>query len=810
MINKKTPSACLRLLVCILLICALIVPGAVCFAEVDNGYYIKNYDVNAVANSDRSYDIVETIDVHFNEERHGIIREIPTYSTLEKEIRLENVEVVGDIFEYDGYEKIKIGDPNETVSGDKRYTIKYTLAHWADTAPDFDYLYLNLIGTEWNTRIESFSATVRLPDGAEVNSCTVTGGSYGDDGKTVAEFKQEGDTITVTGKRGLDAYEGATINVEMNEGAFFDAEVWMPALVFENVKSDMVMDEYGIMTVNQTYDVTVNRGEYYMMYLMGYTGDTGSKLNSVELVLPGGSRQTEKNENVMINLNGYEGRRVSFKVAFEKAYNVSEGKSSLQLEQMIFGGNSEYEIKNFESSITMPFEIGSLSPTRTIYSFDPVEGVKVSIDKNTGTIHSEPAQMSAERDVYVNLEMPETEFLRRGTAFDIIVPIFGALVLCVIAFFALTKRDRKLNPVPEFYPPDGMNPAEMGYAIDAHADAKDMTSLIYYWASKKLLKIEIQDENSFTFRKLAEMGQGFMPYERKMFNGLWAGDATSVTNKELEEKYYKHINAALAEIRGQKKGKDGYIDGGRSAASWTAGCLTPILCVALAFAAAISRGFPFAGEVFALMLVLVLCFTISISVSGLMRKRYKSNSAVGRIFSGIWLAIRALIIVVLVSATLGSRVLAMPSAVFTGLCIALISAVAPLIQRRTEFGSDSLEKALGFKQFLMTAEKERLKMLLDENPDYYYDILPYAQVLGVSDQWSHRFDGLMLEEPSWAEGSHSTMSTAMMLNSLNGSMGRSLTSMPSSSGGSGIGGGGGFSGGGFSGGGSGGGGGSSW
>ncbi|MEG2633982.1 MAG: DUF2207 domain-containing protein, partial [Oscillospiraceae bacterium] len=151
--------------------------------------------------------------------------------------------------------------------------------------------------------------------------------------------------------------------------------------------------------------------------------------------------------------------------------------------------------------------------------------------------------------------------------------------------------------------------------------------------------------------------------------------------------------------------------------------------MALAFAAAISRGFPFAGEVFALMLVLVLCFTISISVSGLMRKRYKSNSAVGRIFSGIWLAIRALIIVVLVSATLGSRVLAMPSAVFTGLCIALISAVAPLIQRRTEFGSDSLEKALGFKQFLMTAEKERLKMLLDENPDYYYDILPYAQVL---------------------------------------------------------------------------------
>ena len=105
-------------------------------------------------------------------------------------------------------------------------------------------------------------------------------------------------------------------------------------------------------------------------------------------------------------------------------------------------------------------------------------------------------------------------------------------------------------------------------------------------------------------------------------------------------------------------------------------------------------------------------------------------------------------------------------------------------------------------------------MLLDENPEYYYDILPYAQVLGVSKQWENKFAGLYMEPPSWLDSHDSTITASLALHSLSRSMRSNMTSMPSSSGGSSgggfSGGGGGFSGGGFSGGGSGGGGGSSW
>lgn len=38
----------------------------------------------------------------------------------------------------------------------------------------------------------------------------------------------------------------------------------------------------------------------------------------------------------------------------------------------------------------------------------------------------------------------------------------------------------------------------------------------------------------------------------------------------------------------------------------------------------------------------------------------------------------------------------------------------------------------GFKNFLRYAKKEELELLVRENPEYYYDILPYTMALGIS------------------------------------------------------------------------------
>ena len=112
-------------------------------------------------------------------------------------------------------------------------------------------------------------------------------------------------------------------------------------------------------------------------------------------------------------------------------------------------------------------------------------------------------------------------------------------------------------------------------------------------------------------------------------------------------------------------------------------------------------------------------------------------------------------------------------------------------------------KIKGFKNFLETAEKPKLEQLVWQDPAYFYNILPYTYVLGVSDKWIKKFEVIALQPPDWYAGStaFNMVTFGSFMNSTMTSASTAMSSSPSSSGGSG---------GGSSGGGSGGGGGGSW
>jgi hypothetical protein len=69
--------------------------------------------------------------------------------------------------------------------------------------------------------------------------------------------------------------------------------------------------------------------------------------------------------------------------------------------------------------------------------------------------------------------------------------------------------------------------------------------------------------------------------------------------------------------------------------------------------------------------------------------------------------------------------------------------------QRTPYVYEIYSKILGFKNFLETAEKDKLDALMDENPEYFHDMLPYAYVLGVSDKWVGSFESIFYYEPEW-------------------------------------------------------------
>ena len=52
--------------------------------------------------------------------------------------------------------------------------------------------------------------------------------------------------------------------------------------------------------------------------------------------------------------------------------------------------------------------------------------------------------------------------------------------------------------------------------------------------------------------------------------------------------------------------------------------------------------------------------------------------------------------------------------------------------KRTDYGNAIYGRIKGFRNFLEAAEKEKLEALVNDDPSYFYNILPYTYVLGIS------------------------------------------------------------------------------
>lgn len=123
--------------------------------------------------------------------------------------------------------------------------------------------------------------------------------------------------------------------------------------------------------------------------------------------------------------------------------------------------------------------------------------------------------------------------------------------------------------------------------------------------------------------------------------------------------------------------------------------------------------------------------------------------------------------------------------------------------RKTDKGVEAYEHILGYKKYIETAEKDRVKFQESEN--LFYTVLPFAMTMGVADKWSNAFRDVFKQPPTWYQGAGSgpfhPSDFVHHLGTVSNSMSSTFRSQPGGHGGGG---------GGFSGGGGGGGGGGSW
>lgn len=130
--------------------------------------------------------------------------------------------------------------------------------------------------------------------------------------------------------------------------------------------------------------------------------------------------------------------------------------------------------------------------------------------------------------------------------------------------------------------------------------------------------------------------------------------------------------------------------------------------------------------------------------------------------------------------------------------------------RKTQKGTETYYELKGLREYIDTAEKDRLKFQA-ENGILFEKLLPYAISFGLADKWAKAFEGIFQNPPHWYfplnPHNFSMIHFGKDLGQFNNSTMRNLVSTPGRKGGGSWSGGSSFGGGGFSGGGFGGGGG---
>jgi uncharacterized membrane protein YgcG len=340
---------------------------------------------------------------------------------------------------------------------------------------------------------------------------------------------------------------------------------------------------------------------------------------------------------------------------------------------------------------------------------------------------------------------------------SVLMVLFG-LGLCIFALRIFQKYGKEdlFVPVVRFDPPEGLSPLEVGFLADGSVDNKDLTSLIFYWADQGCLTIEEQGKKEMTFTKVQEPVTG-KKHEKLLFNALFAcGDGTTVTLKELETNTFASAmerakSGVLSYFKGERKLKDSKAESKR--------------IIVVLFAALVVVGNALASTVMYLAegTVTLMAFGGFVALAGgfiawNLTRRWellRKGQQIFKVFSfGLFALVTYAVMVFLQIYLVGngstySLLMAIPSVLFP----LFLSILAIVTAKRSPYANGLLEQTVGYREFIDKVEMDKLKMMIDNDPQLFYHVLGYAIVLGLEDKWAKKFKSLTIEPPTWYRGS---------------------------------------------------------
>lgn len=421
---------------------------------------------------------------------------------------------------------------------------------------------------------------------------------------------------------------------------------------------------------------------------------------------------------------------------------VTLDKRSAQVRLQLLGGFS-YGISAMDFVVTLPGTV-TTEPVFSsgYYQTGISEYLQISVKENTifGSLSAplkdhETLTMTLETDKAMFAAMTQRQPLLSGWGWAILACVVVAMVYyCLTLMPKLTRRTR-CNGAP-----DGITAGELGTCLTACGT--DLTMLVISWAQLGYLTIEIDGEDHVTLRKQMDMGNERSRLEMRCFQDLfnrrsrvdgtglhYAQICRKMAGKSvlLRQLYLPNSGSPLvfrilmtlpAILFGVRMGIDLGINGGTKTVF---ALLIAILCAAL-------------------------CYFIQ-SGGKCLPLRDKTPLLLCLGCGAMW---------VMLGLVTGH--------VVTAVCMVLLEFAAGIAAayggKRSVLGVQALAQIRGLRHHLRTAKTSELQVQMGKNPDYFYEMAPYALALGLDRKFARSFGKTPLPENSYLDVGTSRPMTA--------------------------------------------------
>ncbi len=525
------------------------------------------------------------------------------------------------------------------------------------------------------------------------------------------------------------------VQIVANENNSFDVK--------EEITVDFWYPHHGIYRYIPDNGVTISNidvpGYYYEEYRDG--GNTVLQIGDGDYTLDG--------------INQY---RISYKMT---AYDDNEDKLDRLMLNVIPTG-WETSIDHARALIKLPkkADLSNIQLyTGEAWNQENAVNATAKAGSDGKTIYVEAYDVPANNGITVIVELPEGYWTGERqvgalTPWVMMLLLLGPAAAAVIWF--LFGRDKHMVKTIEFYPPNDLTPGEIGYIIDETADKCDIVSSIIYLANKGYLSIEEYGENDYKFTKLKEIGSE-PEYIKDIYHGIFSGREVAI-NSELGTKFGAKYQEAMEDLENMFITKSKTVYSQTSRVARLANIILTSMPI-LAFTAWESySGTHYSGvETFLFSLCMWFAAYCVCSAIDKIHSAKKSRTILRILLTGMWLEL-GLGMPMASSQTMmmldSYKALIFKLVLFAA--EAIIIFFAAISMARTPQYTDLMGKILGFKDFIRTAELDKLKELVEEDPAYFYNIMPYAYVFGLSDKWIKNFEHVEIPKPQWYCGTRFT------------------------------------------------------